>query len=387
MLILQPHHNRLGNVLNLGLQDPRWTTFRAAVAFVKRSGIKHIADSLRAFSRRGHIRMAVGVDVRGTSVEGLTALLECVGGRGEVWVFHNENGPSFHPKMYVFSNDRNAEVIIGSGNLTQGGLFENYEASIILALDLANPDDRSTLAYVDAVLDAYADPEPGTALALSSESVERLRTAGYIVPEAQMPRPNLRPARGDQEYGVLPTEGQLFQHVVIPPPPTIPVFPPVDPPPTGVAETPVAFYMTLQQTDAGSGQTTPGAARRSPEIFVPLAARNAAQEFWQWPEGFTEDPQTPGKMDRTGVRMAIGDEVVLVSMTYFPHRHEFRLRHERLRSAGTIGDILRIERTDDPPDYDYSVTVFSQGSPSYEGALARCSNAVSGRSQKRWGYE
>ena len=92
-------------------------------------------------------------------------------------------------------------------------------------------------------------------------------------------------------------------------------------------------------------------------------------------------------MDRTGVRMAIGDSVVEVSMTYFPHRHEFRLRHERLRSAGTIGDILRIERTVEPTAQDYSVTVIRQGDPGYEGAFARCTNAVTGRSQKRWGYE
>ena len=89
-LLLQPHHSRLGDVLNLRLQDPVWTvwtTFRAAVAFVKRSGVDRIAESLRAFARRGHVRMTFGVDVHGTSVEGSASLLDCLGDHGEIRVF------------------------------------------------------------------------------------------------------------------------------------------------------------------------------------------------------------------------------------------------------------------------------------------------------------
>ena len=88
-------------------------------------------------------------------------------------------------------------------------------------------------------------------------------------------------------------------------------------------------------------------------------------------------------MDRTGVPMLVDDAVVRVTMTYFPHRHEFRLRHERLRSAGTIGDILRIERTNEVTDHEYAVTVIRQGDPNYVQALERCDNPVR-HSQKRW---
>ena len=330
--------------------------------------------------------MTVGVDVHGTSVEGLEALLNCLGGHGEVRVFHHEHGPTFHPKVYVFSNDTNAEVIIGSGNLTQGGLFDNYEASMALTLDLTDADDRALFASLEAILDAYTDLAPGTAVELTPEVLKRLQAERYIVPEAEMRRPARTPAAGAPEYGVAPAD-PLFQHVPVPGAPPGPVVAPEGPTPRGVDEPPAAFYMTLQRTDAGTGQTTPGTARRSPEVFIPLAARNAAPEFWGWPEAFTEDPQTPGKMDRTGVLMAVGDSVVGVSMTYFPHRHEFRVRHERLRSAGTVGDILRIEKTDDPPEHDYSVTVIRQGHHGYDGALAQCTNAVGGTSQKKWGYE
>lgn len=384
-LLSQPHGDRLGDLLNRRLREPQWTTFRSAVAFVKRSGVIHIADGLRAFARRGRVRITVGVSMGGTSVEGLESLLDCIDGQGEVWVFHNENGPTFHPKMYAFSNERHAEVIIGSGNLTQGGLFANYESSIEISLDLTNPKDHALSIKVESILDEYADGDCGTAIALTYESLERLHAAGYVVPESQMHPPKPEPTTtATPEHALLPVADQLFRHVAVPLPPPIPtVVSSVTP--KRPDKTPSAFYMTLQRTDAGTGQTTPGTARRSPEIFIPLAARNAAPEFWHWPHAFRQDPESPGKLDRTGVPMVIGNVVVKVNMTYFPHRHEFRLRNELLRSAGGIGDILRIERTD-TVEHDYSVTVIQQNSPGFERAFARCNRAVT-NSPKRWGYE
>ncbi|SVD40362.1 uncharacterized protein METZ01_LOCUS393216, partial [marine metagenome] len=36
---------------------------------------------------------------------------------------------SFHPKVYSFSNAENAQVFVGSNNLTRGGLVNNREVS------------------------------------------------------------------------------------------------------------------------------------------------------------------------------------------------------------------------------------------------------------------
>ncbi len=125
---------RLGEVLLAQLRDTRWSEFRAAVAFVKRSGVQHLGEAIRDFARRGSVRISVGVDFGGTSQEGMTELLRCAGD-GHAWVFHNTNGSTFHPKLYLFRNDAEAFVVVGSGNLNQGGLFTNYEASIALGLD------------------------------------------------------------------------------------------------------------------------------------------------------------------------------------------------------------------------------------------------------------
>ena len=143
--------------------------------------------------------------------------------------------------------------------------------------------------------------------------------------------------------------------------------------------------MTLQRTDVGVGQATTGTSRRSPEIFIPLAARNANPDFWNWPSAFTPDPQRSGKLDRTGVRMRLGGEIVTVNMMTWPVKHDFRLRCEALRSAGNIGDILRMEKVDPSTGYEYYVEVIPEGTSQHPTYLTLCRNSVR-NSMKMYGY-
>ena len=85
---------RLGDYLRLHLQQQQWTQFRAAVAFVKHSGVRHINQELTQFSQNAFVKISVGVDLGGTSMEGLNALLNSIDRRGEVWIYHNENNYS-----------------------------------------------------------------------------------------------------------------------------------------------------------------------------------------------------------------------------------------------------------------------------------------------------
>src|ERR1044071_3532296 len=149
---------RLGDHLLAHLADPQWTECRAAVAFVKRSGVRHVSDALRAFSERATVVIVAGVDRGGTSAEGLTDLLDAISERGELYVFHNLNPSTFHPKVYYFRNETLAHILIGSGNLTEGGLFTNYEASAVLSLDLTKDGDADFARDVENALKAWTDP-------------------------------------------------------------------------------------------------------------------------------------------------------------------------------------------------------------------------------------
>jgi hypothetical protein len=143
--------------------------------------------------------------------------------------------------------------------------------------------------------------------------------------------------------------------------------------------------MTLQKTDVGVGQTSAGTSRRSPEIFIPLSARDQFPKFWGWRDEFTEDAGRSGKFDRTGVRMRIGAEVIQVNMMTWPIKHDFRLRSEILRSSGNIGDILRIEKVEGIEEFEYYVEVIPSGTSMHSDFLKLCTNTTRG-SERLWGY-
>jgi len=117
---------------------------------------------------------------------------------------------------------------------------------------------------------------------------------------------------------------------------------------------------------------------------VPLAARDYAPEFWGWRQQFREDPKKPGKWDRRGVRVRLSSEIVEVNMMTWPAKHDFRLRNEKLRSAGSVGDILRIEVANQA-GYDYIAEIVPQKSSEFDYYDQLCAQNVR-NSRKRWGY-
>ena len=374
--------NRLGDYLQDNLSKP-WTHFRAAAAFVKRSGTRHIAAALARFSRTGDIEIVVGIDQRGTSAEGLQDLLDAVLPKGRVIVFHNRMPLTFHPKVYLFKSPTAADIIVGSGNLTEGGLFTNYEAAFRLILDLTNLEQAATLQSIERVLDSWADPSTGTAIPLDSALLAQLTAAGLVPLEALA-----APESGESERGggAARNASPFFSaraEFRAPPAPNRDQSPAA--PTSFPAFRAIGFVMTLQRTDVGVGQTTSGTSRRSPEIFIPLAARDANPEFWDWPERFVSDTQKSGKFDRQGVPMRLGGEVISVNMMTWPDKRDFRLRSEALRSAGDIGDILRMEKATPGADYEYYVEVVPQGTIQYPVYLALCRHSVR-NSRKTFGY-
>ena len=388
--IYQPSDgNRLFDFLNEGLTGS-WTHFRAAIAFVKRSGARHIEGSLGSFAREHKVEIIVGIDHRGSSYEGLQSLLHAVSPGGKVIVFHNPTFRTFHPKIYLFKSSVSADLVVGSGNLTGGGLSANYEANIRLRLNLTNPTEAKFLMCVEEVLDRWSDLSHGTARLLDEQLLAKLAALDLIPSERLATSPTIK----QESVGGLGLELEDFPFAARSEPGKLPSSPQHQDIPVGdpsqqtlaVSEPSIGFVMTLQQTDVGVGQITPNTSKRSPEIFIPLTARDADSGFWKWPNSFVEDPEKSGKFDRHGVRMRLAAETINVNMMTWPDKHDFRLRSGPLRSAGEIGDILRLERTVDlNADYEYHVEVIRQGTTHYPVYDALCSKSVP-NSQKRYGY-
>jgi hypothetical protein len=108
------------------------------VAWAKRSGLGVVAEDLRAFRGRGGTStLLVGISQGGASRQGLEMAADLF---DRVFIVHDE-GVTFHPKVYLAEGSTRARLLVGSANLTAGGLQANYEASLHVELDLAEPAD------------------------------------------------------------------------------------------------------------------------------------------------------------------------------------------------------------------------------------------------------
>ena len=116
---------------------------RVAVAFLRRTGIEKIQGALdyALTKNNASIEFIVGLDFKTTDSEALLALNDiktaykgfnyfCFGDKRD-----NFNDLIFHPKIYLFNNQNQNEPkytsIVGSSNLTGGGLSENFEVNSI----------------------------------------------------------------------------------------------------------------------------------------------------------------------------------------------------------------------------------------------------------------
>jgi hypothetical protein len=130
----------LRDFLSLVANDTSLKDLTVVVAWAKRSGLSRVrADIETLRARGGRARLVVGISEGGATKQGLELAMELF---DETRVFHDETGRTFHPKIYISSGEESAELLIGSNNMTAGGLFYNYEAALAARLDLSESDDK-----------------------------------------------------------------------------------------------------------------------------------------------------------------------------------------------------------------------------------------------------
>lgn len=126
----------IGNIINQELQNAQ--SARIAIAFLKYSGIKVIEKSLnQCLKNNGNVEIIAGLDFKTTDPQSMHYLIQlqkstpnlkfyCYGDKDV-----NKNNIVFHPKIYLFQGKRETTGIVGSTNLTRGGLMTNFEANVI----------------------------------------------------------------------------------------------------------------------------------------------------------------------------------------------------------------------------------------------------------------
>jgi len=180
-LMNQPFSGQLGDHLIKLLNSTDYHTLNIAVAFAKNSGVLRIKNSLQRFREQGgKVHVYVGVDLGGTSYEALTALLLHT---DSLNVVHSEGGQTFHSKIYQFSGKNNGLLVVGSHNLTGGGLWTNFESSVHIPTDGANANETAVHKELDDYFQELTSLKDSFMLITTQDEIDTLLQNDYVTKE------------------------------------------------------------------------------------------------------------------------------------------------------------------------------------------------------------
>jgi len=130
-----------------------------AVAFVKFSGVRLIQENLVGLlDRGGEAEIIFGLDFSLTEPRALSRVMEIQASHPALTLFAFSNPylpgrePAFHPKLYMFEQaDGDWTAIIGSSNLSRGGLIDNVEIGVAIDGPKTNPVIAAALSFYASV--------------------------------------------------------------------------------------------------------------------------------------------------------------------------------------------------------------------------------------------
>jgi hypothetical protein len=98
------------------------------------SGLKSIIDLLKIFLKQGgELHFIAGQNFALTEPDALYEIFNILKSKpkSNLYIYKAASNDSiFHPKMYLFESNRDCRVILGSANMTNGGLTTNNEVSL-----------------------------------------------------------------------------------------------------------------------------------------------------------------------------------------------------------------------------------------------------------------
>lgn len=170
----------------LALPDP--TEILVSVAFVKESGLGAVEAAVKPLAKKSSFFIGIRNDI--TSIQAVKRLLKM-----KVKLYAVDTGSRnilFHPKLYLAANAGKATVIIGSANLTFGGLHNNIEVSTRVSLDLSNPADKKFRDEVSNALAEMLKAHPQHVFLIKDEKhADELFESGRLADERLIPAPSV----------------------------------------------------------------------------------------------------------------------------------------------------------------------------------------------------
>jgi HKD family nuclease len=157
-----------------------------SVAFVNERGVDLLHQRLAAHCAK--TTAFIGIRNEITSVQGATRLLHL--GVSLFVVDTAWRAVVFHPKLYLARGKNQARLVVGSANLTAGGLNNNIEASVAVDLALNDADDNAVAQSIEKEFDALAHDYPKHVFAITSVSeLDDLLANGRLDERAARPLP------------------------------------------------------------------------------------------------------------------------------------------------------------------------------------------------------
>lgn len=167
-----------GSFVTAMLKDPKVRRVVIATAWVRESGMAVLAPGLTDLrARGGRVTMFVGVDLHGTTHQGLELARASV---DQLFVVHDPESRTFHPKLYLGVGGNAGYALIGSNNLTAAGMEFNYEGAVLCSF---NPRiDSGFVAGIDAYVDRIRR-DSGICRRVTPAVLKRLRRENWLADE------------------------------------------------------------------------------------------------------------------------------------------------------------------------------------------------------------
>ncbi|MCX7767201.1 MAG: phospholipase D-like domain-containing protein [Candidatus Sumerlaeia bacterium] len=109
---------------------------RIAVAYVSIRGLKILEPAFyRCLERGGCLEFLVGLDPSGTDPRALWTLYQLSQNKPQVALYclaELDPPAVYHPKLYLFKVGDTVTILLGSSNLTEGGLKNNIEVNVLI---------------------------------------------------------------------------------------------------------------------------------------------------------------------------------------------------------------------------------------------------------------
>lgn len=183
----------------LMINDPQDIIF--STAFINRGGLLQIQDALKPVGAATTIIAGIRNGI--TSAQGLLTALEF--GCTVLVVDTGSRDVIFHPKIYYSQSSTEARIVVGSANLTIGGLNSNIEASVVMALDLNTKDNADLVSDIRSKISGMQVDYPQHVFQVTNAAtVAILLKTGRVVDESIVTAPIPRGSSSNRDLDTIP---------------------------------------------------------------------------------------------------------------------------------------------------------------------------------------